>query len=76
MKNQYGSEFEVLKTQKDGKLAFEMVVRDCQLTPGLKEVVEGLGYTNTVDMMDRKSVFVTTPQEMDKKRDPLVKFFK
>jgi len=76
MKNQYGSEFEVLKTQKDGKLAFEMVVRDCQLTPGLKEVVEGLGYTNTVDMMNRKSVFVTTPQEMDKKRDPLVKFFK
>jgi len=76
MKNQYGSEFEVLKTQKDGKLAFEMVVRDCQLTPGLKEVVEGLGYTNTVDMMNRKSVFVTNPAEMNQKRDPLVKFFK
>jgi len=76
MKNKHGSEFDVFRTQKDGKLAFEMVVKDCQLTPGLKEVVEGLGYTNTVDMMDRKSVFVTTPQEMDKKRDPLVKFFK
>ena len=76
MKNQYGSEFEVLKTQKDGKLAFEMVVRDCQLTPGLKEVVEVLGYANTIDMMSRKSVFVTTPEEMNQKRDPLVKFFK
>ena len=76
MKNQYGSEFEVLKTQKDGKLAFEMVVRDCQLTPGLKEVVECLGYANTIDMMNRKSVFVTTQEDMNKKRDPLVKFFK
>jgi hypothetical protein len=76
MKNQYGSEFEVLKTQKDGKLAFEMIVRDCQLTPGLTEVLESLGYTNTVDMMARKSVFVTNPEEMNQKLDPLVKFFK
>lgn len=76
MKNQYGSEFEVLKTQKDGKLAFEMIVRDCQLTPGLTEVLESLGYTNTVDMMARKSVFVTNQEEMNQKRDPLVKFFK
>ena len=76
MKNTYGSEIEVLKTHKDGKLAFEIVIRDCQLTPGLKEVLEYLGYANTVDMTNRKSVFVTSPEEMNAKRDPLVKFFK
>ena len=76
MKNQHGSEFEVYKTQKDGKLAFEMVVTKCELTPGLGEVLNELGYTNTADMAARKSIFVTTPQEMDEKRNPLVKFFK
>ena len=76
MKNQYGSEFEVFKMQKDGKLAFELVVRDCQLTPGLKEVLELLEYTNSIDMKNRKSVFVTTPAEMNDKRDPIAKFFK
>lgn len=76
MKNTHGSEFDVFKTQKDGKVAFEMAVRNCQLTPGLTEVLDSLGYINTVDMMSRKSVFVTTPEEMNQKRDPLVKFFK
>lgn len=76
MKNQYGSEIEVCKTQKDGKLAFEIVVINSQATPGLKEVLEGLGYTNTIDMANRKSVFVTNPEEMNAKRDPIIGFFK
>lgn len=68
--------FEMLKTQLNGKTAFEIVVRNSIFNPALHDECVRLGLTATIDIKNRRSIFVTTPQEMDAIRTPLLRFFR
>lgn len=67
--------FEILRTQKDGKPALEVVVYNARSNPALLAECERLGLTPTTDMSNRRSVVVSTPAELDAIREPLKKFF-
>jgi len=67
--------FEMIKTSLNGKTAFEIVVRNSIFNPTLHAECVRLGLQPTVDIKNRRSVFVTTPQEMDAIRTPLLAFF-
>lgn len=67
--------FEVFKTQKDGKPAVELVVRNAMKSPELQALVESLGYEATPDIANRRRIFCTTPAEVDAARNPIAKFF-
>lgn len=67
--------FEVFRTQKDGKPAVELVVRNSMANAELHALVESLGYQPTTDIANRRAIVCTTPAEVDAARNPLVKFF-
>lgn len=68
--------FEMLRAQKNGKVVIELVVKNAHKVPELNELLDNLGYKLTVGIANRKSIFVSTPQELDAARDPILKFFK
>ena len=67
--------FEIIRTQKDGKPAVELVVRNSMANDELNELVESLGYHPTIGIANRRAIVCTTPEEVDTARNPLVKFF-
>ena len=67
--------FEVCRTQKDGKPAVELVVRNSRKDAALHAIVESLGYQPTVGIANRRAIVCTTAAEIDAARNPLVKFF-
>lgn len=67
--------FEVCRTQKDGKPAVELVVRNSMANAELHALVDSLGYLATADIANRRAIFCTTAEEIDAARNPLVKFF-
>lgn len=67
--------FEVFRTQKDGKPAAELVVRNSMANAELHALVESLGYLPTTDIANRRAIVCTTAEEINAARDPLVKFF-
>jgi hypothetical protein len=66
---------EIFRTQKNGKPALEVVVHNARSNPALLAECERPGLAPTVDMSNRRSVFVSTPAELDAIREPLKKFF-
>lgn len=67
--------FEIFRTQKDGKPAVELVVRNSMANPELHATIEKLGYQPTPDIANRRAIVCTTQAEIDAARDPLRKFF-
>lgn len=67
--------FEICKTEKAGKVALEVVVKNSMANPELHAECLRLGLVATVDVGNRRSIFVTTPAELDAVRNPLRKFF-
>ena len=64
---------EIVRTQKDGKPAIELVVRNA--TAAMRPILDALGIVPTVDIANRRSIICTTPQELDAARAPIIKFF-
>ncbi len=67
--------FEIFRTQKDGKPAVELVVRNSMANPDLHALVEILGYQPTPDIANRRAIVCTTAEEIDAARNPLRNFF-
>lgn len=67
--------FEICRTQKDGKPAVELVVKNSLYSKEFHGLIESLGYKPTEDIANRRSIVCTTPAEVDAARNPLVKFF-
>lgn len=61
--------------QKLGPARFELVVKNSRSNPELHAELERLGYKLTEDIENRRSVIVTSPAEMDAKRNPIKKYF-
>jgi hypothetical protein len=72
MTNANNPTFEILKL---GPAKFELVVKNSINNPELHAELERLGYVPTPGSANRRSVIVTSPGEMDAKRDPLKRFF-
>lgn len=68
--------FSMVKTSINGKVAFEIVVNNSLSNQALHDECIRLGLVPTVDISNRRSIFVSTPAEMDAVRNPLLKFFK
>lgn len=68
--------FSILKTSLNGKLAYEIVVKNSLSIKSLHDECVRLGLIPTVDISNRRSIFVSTPSELDAVRTPLLKFFK
>ena len=66
---------QVIRTQKDGKPAVEIVVRNSMFSAELHALVGSLGYVATPDIANRRAIVCTTAEEIDAARNPLVKFF-
>ena len=67
--------FEIARTQKNGKPAVELTVRNAMANKDLQALVESLGYVATPDIANRRSIICTTAAEIDAARNPLVNFF-
>lgn len=67
--------FEMRRTQKGGKPAVELVVRNSMQNPELHALVVSLGYQPTTDIANRRAIVCTTAEEIDAARNPLRKFF-
>ncbi len=66
---------EIFKIEKNGKVAIEFVVRNSLYNHKLHNMFESLGYKATVDISNRRSIFCTTPAELDAARNLIAKFF-
>ena len=67
--------FEIVRTQRDGKVSLEVIVRNSLANPELHAECERLGLVPTVDISNRRSITVTTAAELDAVREPLRRFF-
>lgn len=67
--------FEIARTQKDGKPAVELIVRNSRYDADFHALIESLGYEPTVDIANRRSIVCTTAEQIDAARDPLASYF-
>ena len=61
------------RTQKDGKMAIEVIVNNANAE--LRQLLDSLGYAPTEDILNRCSIVCTTPAELDAARNPLASLF-
>ena len=67
--------FEVFRTQKEGKPALDLVVRNSLANADRHALGESLGYNPLRHIANRRAIVCTTPEEVDAARNPLVRFF-
>lgn len=69
------AKLELQKHIKDGKVQIEIIVWNSYAKEELHNLVVALGYELTTDITGRRSIFCSTPAEVDAARNPIVKFF-
>lgn len=67
------AKFEICRTQKDGKPAVELVIRNANAS--LRAICDTLGMQPTVGISNRRSIVCSTPAEVDAIREPLRSLF-
>ena len=69
------AKLELQKHIKDGKVQIEIIVWNSCANEELHNLVVALGYELTTDITGRRSIFCSTPAEVDAARNPIIKFF-
>lgn len=69
------AKLELQKHAKDGKVQIEIIVWNSCANEELHNLVVALGYELTTYITGRRSIFCSTPAEVDAARNPIVKFF-